>query len=57
LRAATEPIDDTPTDKLMEGVLAAFTQFDHDVRPDRTRAGKRAALALGRSTFPASLGP
>jgi DNA invertase Pin-like site-specific DNA recombinase len=35
----------------MEGVLAAFAQFDNDVRSDRTRAGMRAALELGRWTF------
>ena len=33
LRSATKPIDDTSTGKLMEGVLAAFAQFDNDVRP------------------------
>lgn len=48
LRSATEPIDDTSTGKLMESVLAAFVQFDSDVRSDRTRAGMRAALELGR---------
>jgi DNA invertase Pin-like site-specific DNA recombinase len=56
LRSATEPIDDTSTGKLMEGVPAAFAQFDNDVRSDRTRAGMRAALELGRWTFPAPLG-
>ena len=44
LRSATEPIDDTSTGKLMEGVLASFAQFDNDVRSDRTRAGMKAAL-------------
>ena len=39
LRSATEPIEDTSTGKLMEGVLAAFAQFDNDCRSDRTRAG------------------
>ena len=39
LRSATEPIADTSTGKLMEGVLAAFAQFDNDCRSDRTRAG------------------
>jgi DNA invertase Pin-like site-specific DNA recombinase len=34
------------TGKLMEGVLAAFAQFDNDVRSDRTRAGMKAALEL-----------
>ena len=56
LRSATEPIDDTSTGKLMEGVLASFAQFDNDVRSDRTRAGMRAALELGRWTFPAPIG-
>ena len=33
----------------MEGVLAAFAQFDNDVRSARTRAGEgcAGALALG----------
>src|SRR5215813_9689036 len=56
LRSATEPIDDTSTGKLMEGVLAAFAQFDNDVRSDRTRGGMKAALELGRWTFLAPLG-
>ncbi|MFN2447902.1 MAG: recombinase family protein [Vicinamibacterales bacterium] len=56
LRSATEPIDDTSTGKLMEGVLAAFAQFDNDVRSDRTRAGMRAALELGRWTFLSPIG-
>ena len=37
-------------------MLAAFAQFDNDVRSDRTRAGMRAALELRRWTFPAPLG-
>jgi DNA invertase Pin-like site-specific DNA recombinase len=56
LRSATEPIDDTSTGKLMEGVLAAFAQFDNDCRSDRTRAGMKAALELGRWTFLAPIG-
>src|SRR4051812_29086669 len=56
LRSATEPIDDTSTGKLMEGMLAAFAQFDNDVRSERTRGGMKAALELGRWTFLAPLG-
>ena len=56
LRSVTEPIDDTSTGKLMEGVLAAFAQFDNDVRSERTLAGMKAALTLGRWTFQAPLG-
>lgn len=40
----------------MEGVLAAFAQFDNDVRSDRTRASMKAALELGRWVFLASIG-
>jgi len=40
----------------MEGVLAAFAQFDYDVRSERTLAGMKAALSLGRWTFQAPLG-
>jgi DNA invertase Pin-like site-specific DNA recombinase len=36
----------------MEGVLAAFAQFDSGVRSDRTKAGMREALEWGRWTFP-----
>src|SRR2546425_6910355 len=56
LRSATEPIDDTATGKLMEGVLASFAQFDNDVRSDRTKAGMKAALEMGRWTFLAPIG-
>src|SRR5687767_9203762 len=56
LRSATEPIYDTSTGKLMEGVLAAFAQFDNDCRSDRTRAGMKTALELGRWVFLAPLG-
>src|SRR5207245_11188944 len=56
LRSATELIDDPSTGKLMEGVLAAFAQFDNDVRSERTRGGMKAALELGRWTFLAPLG-
>ena len=55
-RQRVEPIDDTSTGKLMEGVLAAFAQFDNDVRSDRTRAGMKAALELGRWVFLAPIG-
>jgi hypothetical protein len=49
LRSATEPIDDTSTGKLMEGVLAAFAQFDNDVRLDRPHARCHARCAGTRA--------
>jgi hypothetical protein len=56
LRSVTEPIDDTSTGKLLEGVLASFAQFDNDERSERAKAGMRAALERGRWTFLAPLG-
>lgn len=48
LRSATEPIDDTPAGRFMEGVLSAAAQFDNDVRSSRVREGIRAAHDRGR---------
>ncbi len=56
LRSVTEPIEDTSTGRLMEGVLASFSQFDNDVRAERTVAGMKSALQSGRWTFKAPLG-
>lgn len=56
LRSVTEPIDDSSSGKLMEGILASFAQFDNDVRAERTTAGMIEALSRGRWTFKAPLG-
>jgi site-specific DNA recombinase len=56
LRSATEPIDDSSTGKLMEGIVAAFAQFDNDVRSERTVQGMKARLEKGGWPFPAPLG-
>jgi len=55
LRSATEPIDDSSSGKLMEGILASFSQFDNDVR-SRTVAGMKATIEKGRWPFPTPLG-
>lgn len=56
LRSVTEPIDDTPSGKLMEGILAAMAQWDNEVRTDRMRAGVHAAVDRGRWCWPAPIG-
>ena len=40
----------------MENILAAFAQFDNDVRSERTVEGMRAAACRGRWPFAAPLG-
>ncbi len=56
LRSVTEPIDNSSTGKLMETILAGFSQFDNDVKAERTKAGMKAALEKGRWPWGAPLG-
>ena len=56
LRSVTEPIDDSPAGKLMEGMISAIAQFDNDQKAERTTTGMQEALKLGRWTFKAPLG-
>lgn len=39
LRSVTEPIDNSPTGRMMEGIISIFAQFDNDVRAERTKQG------------------
>jgi hypothetical protein len=57
VRSAAEPIDDSPTGKLMEAVLAGIAQFDNDVKGARA-PGLAAALGVfqtGRASPTAGL--
>lgn len=56
LRSVMEPIDDSPTGRLLESFLSSLAQFDNDVKAQRTRVGMTAALQLGRWTFQAPVG-
>jgi site-specific DNA recombinase len=56
VRSATEPIDDTPTGKLMETFLAGIAQFENDVKSARSKEGMKAALARGRWCWVPPLG-
>lgn len=39
LRSATEKIDESPSGKMMEGVLAAINEYDNEIRRERTKSG------------------
>ena len=56
LRSVTEPIDESPSGRLMEGILAAMAQFDNDVRSERVLAGMKAAVERGRWVWPPPVG-
>ncbi len=56
LRSVTEPIDDSPTGKLVEGILSTIAQFENDEKAVRTKKGMREALERGSWPFPATIG-
>jgi site-specific DNA recombinase len=56
LRSVTEPIDDSPIGRAMEGVLSVFAEFDNNVRTERTKAGMLARLRQGVWCWPPPLG-
>ncbi len=56
LVSVTEPIDDSPTGKLMETVLSGFAQFDNEVRTHRTTEGMKKRLEQGGWPHDAPIG-
>ena len=50
LISASEPTGNSPTEKLLETVLASFAQHDNDVRSERTKNGLRARFLMGLVT-------
>lgn len=56
LISATEPTGNSPTEKLVETMLAGFAQLDNDVRSERTRNGMRARFLAGLNTSHTPLG-
>ncbi len=45
--SATEPTGDSPTEKLVETILAGFAQLDNDIRSERAKNGLRARFMSG----------
>ena len=56
LRAVAQPIDESSTGKLLEGVLSAFAEFDNAQRRDKTVAGMKMAAEGGRWVWKAPIG-
>jgi site-specific DNA recombinase len=56
LRSVTEPIDDTPEGRLMEGISSVVAQYDNDQKARRTRQGMLQRLQKGQWTHQAPLG-
>lgn len=47
LISANEPTGNSPTEKLLETIMASFAQHDNDVRSERTKNGMRARFLSG----------
>ena len=56
LRSTTEPINETPVGRLMEGVLSSFAEFDNNVRIERSKDGMLEKLKQGIWVWQAPLG-
>ncbi|MHC5056729.1 MAG: recombinase family protein [Planctomycetota bacterium] len=56
LASATETLTDDPAGRLLEGMLAAFAQFDNEVRSERCRTGMAAAAERGAWVWKAPIG-
>jgi site-specific DNA recombinase len=56
LKSVTEPINETATGKLMEGILSSFAEFDNSVRTERSVNGMRERLKQGIWVWQAPLG-
>lgn len=56
LRSVTEPIDETPMGKMMEGVLSTFAEFDNNIRTERSTGGMKIRLNQGMWVWATPLG-
>ena len=56
LLSASEPTGTSPTDTLLETIMASFAQHDNDVRSERTRNGMYARFKSGLITRKPPLG-
>ena len=54
--SSTEPTGDSPTEKLVETILAGFAQLDNDIRSERAKNGLRARFLSGKISGKPPLG-
>lgn len=56
LRSVTEPIDETPIGRAMEGMLSVFAELDNNMRTERSKGGMLERLKQGIWVWQAPLG-
>ncbi|MBS1520683.1 MAG: recombinase family protein, partial [Bacteroidetes bacterium] len=56
IRSVTEFFEDTPAGRFMENIIANVSQFDNEVRTERSVGGMKEAVQEGRYVWKAPLG-
>lgn len=56
LRSVTEPINESATGKLMEGILSSFAEFDNSIRTERSVNGMKERIKQGIWVWQAPIG-
>ena len=56
IKSITEYFENTPAGRFMENVIVSVSQFDNDVRAERTKSGMEEAVKEGRFVFLAPYG-
>lgn len=56
VRSATEPVDDTPIGKVIEGLFAAVAQLDNDIKSQRVKESMRNWVLKGKWVWGAKPG-
>lgn len=56
VRSATEPVDDTPIGKVIEGLFAAVAQLDNDIKSQRVKEAMKNWVLKGRWVWGAKPG-
>src|ERR1700730_5750546 len=56
LRSASEPINESPVGRAMEGMISVFAEFDNNVRTERTKGGMLERIKKGVWVWGAPLG-
>lgn len=56
IKSITEYFENTPAGRFMENIIVNVSQFDNDVRAERTKSGMEEAVREGRFVFLAPLG-
>lgn len=56
VRSATEPVDDTPIGKVIEGLFAAVAQLDNDLKSERVKEAMKNWILKGRWVWGAKFG-